>query len=554
MRDFMSDREAGRVAPARSNFVSAGDTAPGAPDIGSDRGTWEEPETRRDGEERSTDVEKATLVSEPPPLAVHLDRRARVPLHRQLYDQLREAILTGRLAPGQRIPATRTLAEELDISRTTVLTAVRRLMVEGFLEARVGAGTWVSASLRDELRGRRERRASPESPSGRPTSERAAHLRRLAADVPVPAGPPRPFQVGVPALDVFPGQEWARLMGRHWRRTTGADLGYADRAGSPALRRAIAEYVGLSRGVTADADGIVVTTGSQMGLALAVQTLLDPGDAAWMEDPGYGGARAALVAAGARVVPVPVDGEGLVVAEARAGSEGARLAYVTPSHQFPLGVTLSLERRLALLRWAEETGAWVLEDDYDSEYRYEGRPLLSLQGLDGSARVVYLGTFSKTLFPGLRLGFLTLPRDLVEPLTAARYALDHHPPVPHQEALADFVGGGGLARHVRRMREVYRERRDALVDGLEARLGGGLTVLAAETGLHLTARFPEPRDDREVERRARARGLAPLALSPFYAGRPAASGLVLGFGATPVEEIERGVTELARVLEETDDG
>lgn len=504
----------------------------------------------RGDEEVSGHAESRRFMTDPPPLALHLDRNRRAPLHRQLYDQLRSAILSGRLEPGHRIPATRTLAEELDISRTTVLTAVRRLMLEGFLEARVGAGTWVSESIKDELRGRQARRASPDDTGPRPTSERALRLGRLAADVPPSPGPARPFRVGVPALEAFPSERWARLAGRHWRGASGADLGYGDRSGSPTLRRAIAEYMALSRGIQGGPDRIIVTSGSQVGLALAAQTLLDHGDAAWVEEPGYGGARGALVAAGARTIPVPVDADGLDVDAGRGRADEARLAYVTPSHQFPLGVTLSLERRLALLRWAEETGAWVLEDDYDSEYRYEGRPLLSLQGLDGGGRVVYLGTFSKTLFPGLRLGFLVVPEDLVEPFRATRYFLDHHPPVPHQEALADFIGGGELARHVRRMRDLYRERRDALTEAVDARLGGSLTVLEDRTGLHLTARFREPRDDRAVEARAWERGLGLLALSPFYEEDPTMSGLVLGFGNTPVDGIGSGVEVLAGILEE----
>lgn len=491
-------------------------------------------------------------MTEPPPLALDLDRERRVPLHRQLYDQLREAILTGRLEPGRRIPATRTLARELDVSRTTALTAVRRLKMEGFLEARVGAGTWVSESIEEELRGHQDRRESGAPTGPRPTSGRADRLRRLAGHVPASWEPSRPFQVGVPALDAFPRDSWARLVGRHWRRASGAELGYADRAGLRSLREAVAEYVSLSRGVTAGPERVLVTSGSQVGLTLAAQTLLDPGDGAWMEDPGYGGARGALVAAGARIVPVPVDADGLDVEAGRRTEEEAHLAYVTPSHQFPLGVTLSLERRLALLRWAEERGGWVLEDDYDSEYRYEGRPLLSLQGLDDADRVVYMGTFSKTLFPGLRLGFLVLPGDLVESFTAARYFLDHHPPVPHQEALADFIGGGDLARHVRRTRELYRERREALEEALETRLAGCLTVLGDRTGLHLTARFLEPRDDEAVEAAARDRGLGLLALSPFYEGEAAMSGLVLGFGGTPVEEAGPGVEILADVLDDLD--
>lgn len=493
---------------------------------------------------------EATL-GEPVPLLLELDRDRGVPLHRQLYDQLREAILEGRLKAGSRIPATRAMARELDISRTTVLTAVRRLMVEGFLEARVGAGTWVSESIREGLVGRSRSRPAEEDAArrgARRTSDRLALLRVHASGAPSGDGGRRPLQVGLPGLDAFPADRWARIAGRHWRRAGPRELAYASRMGLEALREAIAEYVGLSRGVRADPDRVLVTSGSQVALALAVQGLLDPGQRAWLEDPAYGGARGALVAAGARIVPVPVDEEGLDVAAGLRAAPAARLAYVTPSHQFPLGVTLSLERRLALLRWAEERDAWILEDDYDSEYRYEGRPLMSLQGLDGAGRVLYLGTFSKTLFPGLRLGFLVLPGDLVEPFAAARYFLDHHPPVPHQAALADFIGGGHLARHVRRMRDLYTTRRAALVEGIAARFGGRLEVLSSDAGLHLTARFLEPVDDVAVEAAARERGLGVLALSPFYGGERSSPGLVFGFGGTPVEEVGPALDELAAAL------
>lgn len=488
-------------------------------------------------------------MSEPTPLLLDLDRDDPAPLHQQLYDGLREAILSGRLEPGVRIPSTRALAEQLDVSRTTVLTAVRRLTSEGFLVARVGSGTRVSEALREELEGHDQADPGTVLEGPRPVSDRARRFRELVGDVPPPERRTRPFQVGVPALDRVPIRAWARLVGRQWRGVRGAELGYASRLGEEGLREAIAEYVALSRGVSASADRVVITSGSQQGLALTGLALLDPGDVIWMEDPGYGGARGALTASGARAVPVPVDAGGLDVAAGRRMAEGARLAYVTPSHQFPLGVTLELERRLGLLRWADETGGWIVEDDYDSEYRYEGRPLHSLQGLDGSGRVIYAGTFSKTLFPGLRLGFLVLPRDLVEPFAATRYYLEHHPPVPHQRALADFIRGGGLARHVRGMRSLYRERREALVAGVHARFEGRLEVVSAEAGLHLTALFRGPADDRAVQARAWSRGLGPLALSPFHLAEAPRAGLVFGFGGTPVEDVEPALDLLEKVME-----
>lgn len=485
----------------------------------------------------------------PTPLVFDLNRHRRTPLHRQLYDQFREAILSGRLEPGERVPSTRSLSEELAVSRTTVLTAVRRLMVEGFLEARVGAGTRVSESLRSELIGRGERRKKEALVGPRPTSIRSGRLLELSEDVPSFDGPARPFQVGVPALERVPTARWARLAGRQWRAAEGEDLGYAGPRGELFLRDAIADYVGLSRGVSATAEQILITSGSQEGLALVAHALVDPGDFTWLEDPGYGGAHGAFVAAGASVVPVPVDEMGLDVAQGRRSAEEACLAYVTPSHQFPLGVAMDLGRRLALLSWAEQAGSWIVEDDYDSEYRYEGRPFLSLQGLDEAGRVIYVGTFSKTLFPGLRLGFLVLPEDLVETVTAMRYYLSPRPPIPHQRALADFITEGDLARHVRRIRDVYRSRRDALLEALDRHFAGQMRVVSSETGLHLTSVFAEEVDDRAVETEAHRLGLGALALSPFYLGDDPTSGLVLGFGATPVDEVEAATIELARAIE-----
>ncbi len=491
---------------------------------------------------------------EPTPILVDLDRDAPEPLHLQLYRGLREAILSGRLKPGRRIPATRTMAEELAISRTTVLTAVRRLMVEGFLEARVGAGTWVSESIREELLGARDAEPPPDiekSPGSRLAS-RGRALASLRGATPAPEDAPRPFQVGIPALDAFPWEDWARLVRKRLRLADHGALAYGPNEGFGPLRRAIAEHVGISRGVACEPDQVLVVSGSQAGLTLLCQTCLDPEDGAWVEDPGYPGVRGALAAAGARAVPVPVDERGLQVPTGERAAPEARLAYVTPSHQFPLGVTMSLPRRLALLDWARRAGAWVVEDDYDAEYRYAGKPLMSLQGLDGGRRVIYLGTFSKTLFPALRLGFLVLPPDIVGAVAAARSFFDQHPPTLLQAALADFLDEGRFARHVRRMRDIYAARRDALLSALQGELGGLLRPFSSHTGLHCAVRFTEPLEDGAVADEAREEGLDVLPLSAYSRGDASGDGshgLVLGFGSTPEAMIRQAVPKLAAAVE-----
>lgn len=482
------------------------------------------------------------------PLLIQLDPEGGEPLHLQLYRGLREAILSGRLTPGSRIPASRVLAEELDISRTTVLTAVRRLMVEGFLEARVGAGTWVSERIREDLLGGHLSLPEEGTPVQDPLSRRGRELAGILTATPAPGRRPRAFQVGVPAIDAFPWAGWARLVRKHLRHSGHAELSYGPNVGFEPLRRAIAEYVRIARGVSCDAGQVMVTSGSQVGLTLLGHICLDPGDRGWVEDPGYPGALGAFVASGADAVPVPVDDEGLQVERGEERAPDARLAYVTPSHQFPLGVTMTLPRRLALLEWAHRAGAWVIEDDYDAEYRYAGRPLMSLQGLDGGGRAVYVGTFSKTLFPSLRLGFLVLPSELVDAAANARSFLDQHPPTVLQAALADFIEQGRFARHIRRMRELYRGRREALVEALDRRLAGALVPVPSRTGLHLTVRLAEPLDDRTVAAEARREGLEVLPLSAC-AQEPISHGLVLGFGSTSEDEIEEGVARLATAVD-----
>lgn len=478
-----------------------------------------------------------------------LDAHDDVPLYRQLYEQVRQAVLHGRLAPGTRLPSSRALATDLRLSRSTVVQAWDRLRSEGYLEGRVGSGTRITSTLPEE-------RLTPPS-SARATSARraTARLSRRAeqlAPLIAQAGQldvPRPFHPGYPAFDLFPIEVWRRLAWRRLRSRNQVELlRPSDPGGHPALRHAIADHVRLTRGVRCTADQVVITTGTQQALARLTALLLDPGDAAWLEDPGYLGARRALLAAGAQVVPVPVDGSGIDVDAGIARRRSARLAYVSPSHQFPLGVTMSLERRLRLLQWAGEVDAWILEDDYDGEYRYEERPLQALQGLDGDGRVIYLGTFGKVLFPSLRLGYIVLPPPLVAPFIAARATDAGAPPLLEQLVLTDFLRDEHLARHLRRMRLVYRERRDALLEALESRCAPHLIPGPAGAGIHLAATLRRG-SDRAVSRRAAERGLTAFALSEFALEPREPGGLVLGFAGWSPARIRAAVGLLAGVLD-----
>jgi GntR family transcriptional regulator/MocR family aminotransferase len=475
---------------------------------------------------------------------VALDRRLARPLHRQLYEGYREAILDGRLRPGQRLPSTRTLAHELQISRIPVVTAFEQLVAEGYVESRVGAGSFVSPALPDQ----------PGASSGRkPAAARRPGPRRVPpSPLPITAEPwlalDGPFRIGRPALDEFPTQLWARLVGRHARRMSRREMTYGDPMGSPALRDALANHLRTVRSVSCTADQIMIVSGSQQALALAGRALLAAGDAVWFEEPGYGGARDALRLAGARIVGVPVDGEGLDVAAGVARCPGAKAAYVTPSHQYPLGAILSASRRLQLLDWARRRGAWVLEDDYDSECRFGTQPLASLQGLDADARVLYVGTFSKILFPALRVGYLVIPRDLVVRFRRFRDAMDIFPAPLYQAVLAELIRDGHFARHLRRMRGVYAERRRALESALARELGSGARIVGDRAGMHLVVILPPDTRDHEIAERAARRGISVIPLSSCYAGRRKQRGLVLGYGATRVAAIPDAVGRLKAVL------
>ncbi|HEX8070572.1 MAG TPA: PLP-dependent aminotransferase family protein [Pyrinomonadaceae bacterium] len=481
---------------------------------------------------------------------VRLDAADGVPLYRQLYDELRAAILTGQLRAGSRLPSTRELAAELSVSRNTVLNAFEQLLAEGYVEGQVGSGTYVSRALPEELIHARARApAAPRPPrKGRTLARRAARYTEARVNVSRDPAHTRPFRPGTPALDAFPFALWSRLVARRWRRPARELLGYTEPAGYKPLREALAAYLGAARAVRCEAAQVIVVAGSQQAFDIVPRLLLDEGDAVWLEEPGYVGARAAFAGAGARIVPVGVDGEGLDVRAGARLAPGARLVYVTPSHQYPLGVTMTLARRLALLEWANRAGAWVLEDDYDSEYRYEGRPLAALQGLDAEGRVIYLGTFSKVLFPALRLGYMVVPPDLVEVFTNARGLASRFSPTIEQAVLADFINEGHFARHIRRMRALYAERQRVLLDAAARDLAGLLDVRPDPAGIHLVGWLPAGVDDQQAARAAAAVGIDAQPLSSFRLKPGGRGGLLLGYAAFDERQIRHAVRQLAAAL------
>lgn len=514
-----------------------------------------------------------------PVFELSLDPSATAPLYRQLYDGLRDAILSGRLAPGARLPSSRVLAADHGVARNTVLQAYDQLRSEGYLIGKRGGGTRVSPTLPDlhvaltpggpiravsDAAGTASRRPDAgrrtrTPPRGLRISKRGLRLIRAATGhLGARNEAPRPFAIGMPAIDAFPVRLWARLAGRRWRYGRVA-FGDADPAGERPLREAIATYVTAARGARCTADQVLVTNGAQQALHLIATVLLDPGDVAWLEDPGYVGARMALDAAGARIVPVPVDAHGLDIAAGRRAAPRPRLVYVTPSHQFPLGVVMSASRRLELLRQARQAAAWIVEDDYDSEFRYAGRPLPCLQGLDveasrgrGSVRVLYVGTFGKTLVPGLRLGYLIVPDGLVDAFRAARLATDRHTPAPEQGVLADFIGEGHYARQIRLVRRICAARQDVLLEEAASALEGLVTLAPDPAGLHLVGRLRPGLDDRHAARLAAAEGVQTSPLSRYMFGARAGTGipraLLLGYAAHDAPQIRDGVAGLARAL------
>lgn len=489
-------------------------------------------------------------------IAVNLDQRASAPLHRQLYDELRCAILAGRLKPGERVPSSRQLAHSLGISRATVTLSYEQLLSEGYLQAVIGSGTTVTKQLPDELL---KTQPAPARNINSPqvTKKLAPRLSRYGRSLTdtVPFEPPEPelpinFKSGRPALTAFPLPQWRRLLLRHCRMGDAALLDYAAAAqGYEPLRIAIANYLGRARAVRCQPEQVIIVNGSQQALDLLTKVLLEPGDAVALENPGYLGARRNFLAQGARLLPVPVDDAGIVVAKLprRAGRK-VRMAYVTPSHQFPTGATLSLPRRLELLAWAAEMGALIIEDDYDSEFRYGCRPIPALQGLADEAAVIYIGTFSKVLFPALRVGYLVVPPRLAHVFARAKWLADRQTPTLEQRVLTDFITEGHLERHLRRMRTLYDGRRQALAQALATHLADRVTMLGDQVGLHLMVKLRSRLNDEEVVRCAAGVGVGLVGARLYYLGGAPGDEFVLGYGNLSERQIQEGIRRLAKVL------
>lgn len=466
------------------------------------------------------------------------DHRPALPVYRQIYLRLREAISEGRLLPGERVPSARALAAELNVARGTVDNAYQMLIGEGYLQTRGAAGTVVSVQLSGGL--------------GLGASHRHGVTPAVALPSPMThgGGPPLPLQLGLPALDAFPRKLWTRLAGQALRHSGLDGLVYPDPRGEGVLRSAVAAYLGVSRGIACRPEQVFIGAGYRACLDLIWCCLLRPGDVGWFEDPGYFQARDFLQQAGARLVPVAVDAQGLDVDAGLREAPDARFAVVTPTHQSPLGVTLTLGRRQRLLEWAEQQGSWIIEDDYDSEYRYQGRPLPALKSLDRHGRVLYCGTFSKVLAPGLRLAYLVVPPDRVAQFAVMADRMHNHCPALLQATTASFIEQGHFARHLRKMRHLYAQRRLLLADAISAELGDSLVLDLAVGGMHLLGYLREGLNDREIGQRLQAQGLAVEPLSPWYRGTQPRQGLLIGFtNVTGQEQAMHLASRLGQVLQ-----
>jgi GntR family transcriptional regulator/MocR family aminotransferase len=479
--------------------------------------------------------------------AISIDRGTRHTLGTQISASLRNLILSGVMTAGERMPASRTLAQELGVARTTIVEAYERLVAEGILEARVGAGTFVSDALNAERPAAVA--ASPPRPvkSVRLSKAMADASGRFATRL---SHEPRPFTTAMPGFDAFPMAQWARLSSKHWRADRHQVLGYARPQGLQSLRYAIASHLRAYRGIDCVWQQIFIVAGAQQAFQLIAATLIDAGDKVWFENPGAIGARNSLILSGADLVPVPVDDNGLDVDAGLARSSNFRLAFVTPSHQQPLGAKMSLERRLALLKAAEDCGAWIIEDDWDGEFCFSGRPMPTLKGIDVAGRVIYVGTFSKSLFPALRLGFLLAPEALVASFHTSLEAFSPGVPTISQAIVSDFITEGHFATHIRRMRKLYAERYQALLDCSAARLGDWLELVPTNTGMHTVAFTRNGLDADRISTVMADRGITMTPLSRFCIEPIRQQGVVLGFSAFTPSQIECAVEILAQAFAE----
>jgi GntR family transcriptional regulator/MocR family aminotransferase len=483
-------------------------------------------------------------------LDIAVDRASAVPLQRQLYLGIRRLILTGRLKPGARLPSTRSLANELRLARTTVLDAFAQLTFEGYLQGRVGSGTRVSSHIPHDV----QALAFVAEQYPVPLLRRKPRIARRTAPYALQrvAKPIRPLRPGLPDIESLPLDLWSRLTAKHWRRAASQFYTHADSLGYLPLRKAICDYVSGLRGVRCGPDQVIITAGAQQALYLCAKTLLDPGQSVWMEDPGYPRARTAFSSAQLRVVPVSVDSYGINSVAASKKCPAPQMIYVTPSFQCPLGYAMSLERRFDLLRIAASNNAWILEDDYFSEFRFGTSPAASLQSLDRNERVIYIGNFSKNIVPFLRIGFLIAPKSIVHLLRLARTSVSRQPPGIDQAALAEFIADGHLERHIRVTLQVYRERRQTLVDAIR-QYGDSVLEVSDQggVGMYLVAWLPTGVDDRSAARIASAAGVDTVPLSNFALRKLVRGGLVLGYSAYDTDNIYTSVQKLCTAIRES---
>jgi GntR family transcriptional regulator / MocR family aminotransferase len=480
------------------------------------------------------------------------------PLHRRIYDGFKVAIRVGRLAPGARLPSTRTLSADLGVSRNTVTLAYEQLVAEGYVVSRNRSLMSVADGMPD-----RATAQSPEPKRADPP-RLSAYARRLSNSAALPmsgAYPSRPgirydFRYGRPAIDEFPRKIWRKLLAARARQVSPEALGYGSPAGYRPLREALAGYLGRARGMTCDAEQIVIVNGSQQAFDLIARVLLDPGDTIVVEEPHYHGASLVFDAVGARSIPVPVDQDGLDVAKLPPAHRRVRLACVTPCHQFPTGVIMPLARRLALLDWAARTGAWVVEDDYVSEFRYEGRPIEALQALDRAGRAIYVGTFSKTLFPALRLAYLVLPHALVKPFVAAKWLADRYTSMLGQEALTDFITTGQFERYLRRAGGRNARRRLVLIEALRENFGDRVEIEGENAGVHVLVWLKDvkPRDAGALIERAAGAGIGVHPIGAFFSRAPRRAGLLFGYAALTEAEIRTGVRRFSEIVRRSRNG
>ena len=484
-------------------------------------------------------------------LAITLDNNSSKPLHQQLYEELRQAILAGKLTPGERIPSTRSLAKSLAISRFTVTKSYEQLLSEGYLETVKGCGTFICQQIPDDLiYSNPTKNRDKTNISSIKLSKYGDGLVKIQ-NVPRIAEPRLEinFRYGTPALNEFPIKIWRRLLSRYcntnlnWLDYSTEPLGYQP------LRTAITRYLTRSRAVNCEPEQILITNGTQQALDLILRLLIEPGETIAIENPGYLSARIIFETQDAQILPIGVDESGLIVKElAESTNKNIRLIYVTPSHQFPTGAILSLPRRLELLNWAQQTGALIIEDDYDSEFRYGEKPIPALQGLDKSDCVLYIGTFSKVLFPSLRIGYLVLPKSLVTVFTRAKWLNDRHLPILEQQVLAEFIESGYLERHIRKMRSIYNKRRQTLVKALKKHFGKRAKILGETAGIHVMVRFKADLSDQEIIQRAAKVGVAMMSANPHYLTNHPTGEFIFGYGELTESQLQEGIRRLAQIV------